>query len=166
MKQGEIMKNKIITTAITGGLLLTLLTTTLVSGADAGTTSDPLVTKSYVDAKILDLKALVTETIAAIDVNTGTSATSDAQYQVVYLTNGSTILGGEGTEMILRSGKAVVVSQTSNGLVNMTTGVDALAGTEISHNNLMIVPRQDGRGFKVTSGDANVMVRGYYEITQ
>ncbi len=159
------MKNKIIKTTIAGGLLLAMFTTTLVSGSDAGTTSDPLVTKSYVDAKILDLKSLVTETIAAMDLTSGTSS-SDSQYKVVYLTNGSTIYGGEGTEMILRSGKAVIVSSTANGLVNMTTGVDALSGTEVSLNNLMIVPRQDGRGLEITSGDANVMVRGYYEITQ
>ncbi len=159
------MKKKILATAVTGGLLLAMLTTTLVSGADAGTSSDPLVTKSYVDAKINELKLLITESVIN-NANTGSTNTStaDAQYKVVAVPKGSTIVGGEGTEMILRSGTATIVSSTSNGLVNMTTGVDALSGTNVPKNNLMIVPRQDGRGLKITAEGANVMVRGYYEI--
>ncbi len=165
------MKNKIIGMAVTGGLLLALATTTIVSGADAGSTSDPLVTKSYVDAKINDLIALINTSGTGngsdnSNTNTGTTANSDAQYKVVAVPKGSSILGGEGTELILRSGKATVVSTTSNGLVNMTTGVDALSGTDVPKNNLMIVPRQDGRGLKITADGANVMVRGHYEIVQ
>lgn len=151
------MKNKIYKTVIAGGLLLTLFTTTLVSGADAGTSSDPLVAKSYVDTKISDLKTYVTESL------NGVSSSSSSQYKVVAVPKGSTIYGGEGTEMILRNGKATVVTSTS-GLINMTTGVDALNGTAVATNNLFIVPRQDGRGFKVTTDGVNVMVRGYYEI--
>ncbi len=154
------MKKTIFATTLAGALLLTALTTTIVSGSDAGTTMDPLVTKSYVDTKISDLKSLVTETIATFDTS------SDTQYKVVYVPNGSTILGGEGTEMILRSGQAVVVSGPENGLVNMTTGLDVLNGKAVVHNNLMIVPREDGRGFKITTEGANVMVRGYYQIVQ
>ncbi len=148
------MKNKIIT-SIVSGLLVTVLATTLVSAADAGTASDPLVTKSYVDTKVNELKAQ----IATLENNQGgsnnnsnntgstNSDASSSQYQVVLVPKGSTIIGGEGTEMILRSGTATVVSSTSNGLVNMTTGVDALSGTSVPKNNLMIVPRADGRGF-------------------
>ncbi len=161
------MKNKILTT-IVSGLLVTILATTVVSAADAGSSSDPLVTKSYVDTKINELKAQI---VALASNNTGnttptveTPAVSNAQYQVVLVPKGSKIIGGEGTEMILRSGTATIVSPTSNGLVNMTTGVDALNGTSIPKNNLMIVPRADGRGFNVTSDNTNVMVRGNYEI--
>ncbi len=153
------MKNKILAMALAGGLVLTMVTTTIVSGADAGSTGDPLVTKSYVDSKINEVISLVTTTLE------NPSSSADAQYKVVVVPAGSSIRGGEGTEMILRSGKATVVSQNANGLVNMTTGIDATSGTDVPKNNLMIVPRQDGRGFKV-SVDANVMVRGYYEIVQ
>ncbi len=159
------MKNKIIGMTVTGGLLLALATTTIVSGADAGSTGDPLVTKSYVDAKINDLVTLINSSVTG-NGNVENNISSDAQYKVVSVPKGSTILGGEGTEMILRSGKATIVSTTSNGLVNMTTGVDALSGTDVPKNNLMIVPRQDGRGLKITADGANVMVRGFYEIVQ
>ncbi len=161
------MKNKIIGMTVTGALLLALATSTIVSGADPGSTSDPLVTKSYVDAKINDLIALINSNATGNgNGNTNTETSTDAQYKVVAVPKGSTILGGEGTELILRSGKGTIVSTTSNGLVNMTTGVDALNGTEVPKNNLMIVPRQDGRGIKITADGANVMVRGYYEIVQ
>ncbi len=163
------MKNKIIGMTVTGALLLALATSTIVSGADAGSSSDPLVTKSYVDAKINDLISLINSNTTGngnTDNNTNTDTTTDSQYKVVAVPKGSTILGGEGTELILRSGKGTIVSTTSNGLVNMTTGVDALNGTEVPKNNLMIVPRQDGRGIKITADGANVMVRGYYEIVQ
>ncbi len=156
------MKNKIIATTLAGGLLLTMVTTTIVSGADAGSSGDPLVTKSYVDAKINDLKALV---IGNTTTTENTTPTTDSQYKVVVVPKGSSIVGGEGTEMILRSGKASVVSPNANGIVNMTKGVDATSGSDVPKNNLMIIPREDGRGLEV-SVDANVMVRGYYQIIQ
>ncbi len=163
------MKNKILTT-IASGLLVTILATTVVSAADAGSNADPLVTKSYVDTKINELKAQIltlsnnNNSSSNTETPTATPEASNAQYQVVLVPKGSKIIGGEGTEMILRSGTATIVSPTSNGLVNMTTGVDALNGTSIPKNNLMIVPRADGRGFNVTADNTNIMVRGYYEI--
>ncbi len=167
------MKNKVLGT-IVSGLLVTVLATTVVMAADAGSNSDPLVTKSYVDTKVNELKAQIVALENNINSgggsssnnsNTGTTSdVSSSQYQVVLVPKGSKIIGGEGTEMILRSGTATVVSSTSNGLVNMTTGVDALNGTNVPKNNLMIVPRGDGRGFNVTSDNTNVMVRGSYEI--
>lgn len=151
---------RIMTLTLVGGLVLAAFSTTLVDGEEnggAGTSSDPLVTKSYVDEKISDLKEYVEDSVSE---DTSTSS----QYQVILVPNGSTIIGGEGTEMILRSGTANVVSSTTNGLVNMTTGEDALDGTSVQKNNLMIVPRNDGRGLEVTSDNTNIMVRGSYEI--
>lgn len=157
------MKNKFIKTTLISGVLLAVFTTSIVSGADAGSSSDPIVTKSYVDAKVADLKSYVDTSLASMSsVNNGGS--SSAQYEVVLVPKGKSIIGGEGTEMILRSGKASVVSTTTNGLVDMTTGIDALNGSAVTQNHLMIVPRDDGRGLKVTSDNTNIMVRGSYEI--
>ncbi len=176
------MKNKLVKTALVSGVLLATISTSLVSGAEAGSNSDPLVTKSYVDSKISNLRNTMIEMINDNSYNNNdnnynnnynnnnngsiitTPVVQDSQYKVIAVPNGSMILGGEGTEMILRSGKANVVSSTTNGLVNMTTGNDALNGSNVEKNNLMIVPRADGRGFKITTDGANVMVRGYYEI--
>ncbi len=183
------MKNKILTT-IVSGLLVTVLATTIVSAADAGSSADPLVTKSYVDTKVNELKAQIatlvsnnanntntentntentnnTNTNNTNDENTTSETTGDvpsSQYQVVQVPKGSKIIGGEGTEMILRSGSATVVTPISNGLVNMTVGIDAANGTSVPKNNLMIVPRADGRGFYITADSTYVMVRGNYEI--
>ncbi len=168
------MKNKLVKTALISGVLVATLSTSLVSGAEAGSNSDPLVTKSYVDSKINNLRETLIEMIknnnsynSTNNSNNGsviTTPVQDSQYKVIAVPKGATIFGGEGTEIILRSGKANVVSSTTNGLVNMTTGNDALNGSNVEKNNLMIVPRADGRGLKITTDGANVMVRGYYEI--
>ncbi len=170
------MKNKFIVATLVSSVLMTTFTTSIVSGADAGSNSDPLVARSYVDSKIAELKTYIDTSIASAianinssnnnntDNNNTTTTPSSSQYTVVPVSKGQTIIGGEGTEMILRSGRATVVSTTSNGLVDMTTGIDALANSEVQKNHLMIVPRNDGRGFKVTTDNTNVMIRGNYEI--
>jgi len=79
--------------------------------------------------------------------------------------SGSILIGEQGTEMILRSGSAVVIAEGVNGLQDITDGVDLSANESVSLNHLLIVPRTDGRGIFIEK-DAFVMLRGNYEIQE
>lgn len=67
-----------------------------------------------------------------------------------------------GAEFILRSGSAVAVSGP-DGMVNVTAGRDVVHGEPIPTNNLLLVPRSDGRGF-VAHTDTWVMIKGGFDI--
>ncbi|MBQ8509353.1 MAG: hypothetical protein IJ493_05525 [Clostridia bacterium] len=86
-------------------------------------------------------------------------------YQVVYLKKGAKLLAETPCEIILRSGTAIAVSITSNGLNDMTNGSELNNADEIPQYHCLLVPRgNDGRGIQITSEDAYIMVRGAYSI--
>ncbi len=132
-----------------------------------GSSADPLVSKSYVDEKISELLGVLS---TSGGYNTGDSANSASQtnadtYTPVSAQSGQIILGGEGTEIILRSGSAVGYCEGENGIANVTIGADIGNGTIVGKNNLLIVPRNDGRGVKVSgNGEAWFLIKGSYEI--
>lgn len=125
-----------------------------VYGADAGSESDPLVSKSYVDDKIEQVMSLI---------GSGGSTSTALTFTPVSVAVGKTIIGGEGTEIILRAGKASVVISGSEGITDATTGQTLYNGHSASLNHLTIIPRADGRGFKVTEA-AWFLVKGSYTI--
>lgn len=112
-----------------------------------GTADDPIVTKSYVDKAVAEVK------------NSGNSAS----WEVLEVVAGQTVIGGQGTEMILRSGKAVAVDNGANGISDLTNAKDLMGGTNIALNSLILVPRADGRGIKCQE-NSFVMILGSYEI--
>ena len=69
----------------------------------------------------------------------------------------------KGTEIILRAGKANVVISGSEGITDATTGQALYNGHKATLNHLTIIPRADGRGFKVTEA-AWFLVKGDYTI--
>ncbi|WP_027398792.1 hypothetical protein [Anaerovorax odorimutans] len=139
---------KIILILITGILLLAL---TIVAGAVSttpGSEDDPVVTKSYVDSQIAELKSNNTtaETFKAIEVKAGQK-----------------LIGSEGTEIILRSGEAKAIDNGANGVSDISDGKDLMTGYWVYPNHLLLTPRDDGRGISATT-DIWVMVRGSYTI--
>jgi len=94
---------------------------------------------------------------------TGTSASTGSKYVPVYASVGQTVIGGEGTEMILRAGKGTVVINGSDGIVDATIGQNITSGKGVVLNHIMIVPRADGRGVKVTEA-AWFLIKGDYTI--
>jgi len=83
-------------------------------------------------------------------------------FETVNVPAGRTLVADAGVEMILRSGHATAVSGP-DGMVNVTAGTDITNGTRIPTNNLLLVPRSDGRGmYFVTEGW--LMIKGSYEI--
>lgn len=126
------------------------LTVAATAAADTpGSESDPVVTKSYVDSQIEQLK------------NNGVS--SSGTYKPVQLTAGQRMIGSEGTEIILRSGEATAIDNGANGVSDITGAADLMTGQKVTLNHLLLIPRSDGRGILVST-EAYVMVRGSYTI--
>ncbi len=135
--------------------------------------ADPIISLSYlnqfkaseIDPKISALEAKVNamqETVNSLGTSGGTAAT----FTVLELYAGQTVFAGESCEIILRSGEAFVIlaPESLGGISDITAGVDLTAGTEVSKNHLLLVPRNDGRGIFITSDIAFVMVKGAYRI--
>ena len=124
--------------------------------AAPGDSSDPVITLSYIESVLMpNIKKLVEDQ---------TAKTQGADvFQVVNVAKGHTLLGEAGTELILRMGKAKIVSTPKGGLANVTSGYDLANGTDVPPNSLLIVPLGDGRGMEI-SEDVIVMVKGNYSV--
>ena len=124
-------------------LFVISVTILAVAASDApGSEGDPLVTKSYVDQKM-----------------SGVSA-----FAPLEILEGQSLIGREGTEIILRSGEAKAICGGENGVSDLTGGADLLNGAEIKRNHLLLIPRNDGRGIFATT-DVWVMVKGGYDLS-
>lgn len=129
-----------------------LLLVTVYAFADTvqpGSENDPVVTQSYVDAKIQALK--------------DSQGSGSVGFQTKELTAGQKLIGKEGTQIILRSGDAKVIGNAANGISDITIGKDVMNGAAVSTNHLLLIPRDDGRGITAVS-DIWVMVSGGYTV--
>ncbi|AEE91814.1 conserved exported protein of unknown function [Tepidanaerobacter acetatoxydans Re1] len=120
---------------------------------EPGSESDPLVTKSYVDKVLSNLKQYV-------DSKPGSSS----GWEIVYMEQGQSLIGDKGTEIILRSGIATVVDEGNGGLADITEGKDIINGENVMQNHLLIVPRDDGRGVKAENNNVILLIKGSYTI--
>lgn len=130
---------------------LALIITTAVAGAagyEPGSPEDPVVTKSYVDAQIDAIKG---------------AEGSATVFVPVFVEAGKILIGGAGTELILRSGGALAVAEGEDGLSDVTEGKDLKATFAVTRNHLLLIPRDDGRGISAAT-DIWVMVKGTYTI--
>lgn len=175
--------------AIAGSAVICAAAVVSAFAAQAGSSDDPLASKSYVDGRISEVLSVLNANQSSQNQDSVGGAASDADkeklkaeiiselskegsgaltaggesYAPVYASVGQIVLGGEGTEMILRSGKADVYITGVAGIVNATTGSELTNGSKAALNNIMIIPRGDGRGFKVTE-NAWFLIKGDYEI--
>lgn len=137
---------------IAAALMVGLLCMAVYAFADAGTPgseTDPVVTKSYVDAKIAELS--------------GGSSGGGQTFTAKQLLAGQKMIGKEGTQIILRSGEATAIGNASNGVSDLTSGQDLMTGAPLSPNHLLLIPREDSRGIAATT-EIWVMVSGGYTI--
>jgi hypothetical protein len=149
------MKHKKTLLSLTFLLVLSLVIGIVAYAAStAGTTNDPLATKSYIDTAINNLKTYV---------DGKTPGSTEGNYTVFSLSAGKTIIANKGTQIILRSGSATIISSENGGIADTTDGVDLPNGSAMPKNHLLIVPGSDERGFKTTS-DAWVMISGGYTL--
>jgi hypothetical protein len=143
-----------------------------------------IVTRDYVDSKVntinfsiqsvengvSDLKTQMSIVSEYIVENTPAPAEgkiTTLKYTPILLASGKTLIGYDGTEIILRSGaaNAVVPATASGNLANMTTGSELADGASVPRNNMVLVSRTDGRGVIAVGGDVWVMVKGVYSIS-
>ena len=149
-------------------------------GATPGSPEDPLVSRSYVDMRLNELSLLIQQTneannqsSAMLNLETVTNEVlaaivgfygeTDVSFTPVFVPAGSTVFAGEGVEIILRSGTAAAFVPGQDGIVNATAGRDIFNDENIPANNLLIVPREDGRGVRANT-DAWFIIRGEFEI--
>lgn len=120
-------------------------------------------TLTKAEGKISELE----KKLANGDTDTEVSTPVSSGYEVVYMKKGAKMLAKTPCEIILRTGSAIVVSITSNGLNDITNGDELLNAVGVPLYHCLLVPRgNDGRGIQITSSDAYVMVRGEYEIVE
>jgi len=150
--------------------------------AQPGTSTDPLVTRRYVDEQIAQLQAQITALEGQITGPTQvthslTQEVKDAiiadilqqvdvsqviPFTPLFVPQGSRLVTSAGVEFILRAGAANVVAG-ANGLVDITAGKDIANGQPISTNHLMLVPASDGRGLHFLA-DSWLMIKGGFII--
>lgn len=158
------------------GLWIAAISVTSLYAADGliGTENDPVVTKSYVDKLFAsmsgssnkDLEASIAaqdKLISELSMQISQLQQSKSGYEIVTVQAGSTIYGKQGSEIIIRSGQGMIVASAAGGVQDVTDGVDLSGGVNAPNNNLLLIPREDGRGIQAVKTMV-VMVRGGYTL--
>ena len=133
--------------------------------AEAGSSGDPLVTLSYLNDTFLNqVLQRVDEKIAARQTPSaeGTGSGEAAAFTVVTLSQGQTLTGEVGCEVLLRIGSAVCTASSEPGLVDETSGGTLSGGGALETNHLYMMTIE-GRGVQATAGTVKLMVRGAYQ---
>ncbi len=90
------------------------------------------------------------------------------KFVALELTADQKLMTGESAEIILRGGKAKAIGGEGGGLSDITsgTGADVNTNQDVPLNHLLLVSRDDGRGIKIVSKKAWVLVKGPYTIEE
>ena len=160
MKKDRWLLRAVVLLALSAGLMTTAL------AAEAGSSGDPLVTLSYLNDTFFNtIMQRVDQKIAERTGQAlpgGTSSTA-ASFVVVTLSEGQTLTGGIGCEVMLRVGSAVCVSPSDPGLVDETTASALANGGALAQNHLYMMTIE-GRGVRATAGTVKVLARGSYTV--
>jgi len=140
--------------------VVSLIVSSRVVFSEPGSSNDPLVSRSYVDEKIGEIKRYIDGKINNSGEN-GLSGSKDLE--VISLEKGQSIIGTGGTEIILRSGRALAIGSDLGGISDVTSGKDLKDNESVKTNHLLIIPRSDGRGV-YSLGETYFIVRGNYTI--
>lgn len=150
------------------------LNMTVTLAAEAGSSGDPLVTLSYLnDTFLTAVLQKVDQKIAARNSQlaqqlggqvTGTGTSSATTFTVVTLSNGQSLTGDVGCEVMLRVGTAVCVSPSSPGLIDETTAGTLNNAGALAQNHLYMMTIE-GRSVKATAATTKLLVRGTYTIS-
>lgn len=119
--------------------------------------------KEEIMAEVDSLRQRVETLHDASERENQTMTGSTNSFVTVFAEVGQVVLGEDGSEFILRSGKADGYITGVDGIVNATTGLEINHGDKVPSNNLLLVPRGDGRGFKMTEAGW-FMIKGKYTI--
>ena len=137
--------------------------------AEAGSAQDPLVTLSYLNETFMNtIMARVDEKIAARSGQlggqvSGTGTAAESVFTVVTLSNGQTLTGDIGCEVMLRVGAAVCVTPSAPGLIDETTAGTLNNGGALAQNHLYMMTIEN-RAVRATAATTKLLVRGSYTI--
>ena len=151
-------------------MILAVLSAAIVYAAP-GDENDPLITLSYIkDVLMPDIEAKidkkVEEAISKIEISApATGEFGSDSYTVVNVNAKYSVIGDEGTEMVVRSGSGTIISSAQGGVADLTVGTDLTNGTQAPLNHHLLIPRSDNRGIKFES-DSIVLVKGTYKVTK
>lgn len=156
---------------MTGLLVLSALlnvTVTMAAGT-AGSSQDPLVTLSYLNDTFMNsILQRVDQKIAArnsqLSGGQAGGGSTASNFTVVTLSNGQTLNGGIGCEVMLRVGSAVCVSSSTPGLIDETSAGTLNNGGALVQNHLYMMTIE-GRGVRAAAATTKLLVRGSYTIT-
>ena len=141
---------------------------------NAGGADDPLVTRSYLNGPFLsqvqslvnqtvdERKAELVEALAKVLGQGGGTAGGNV-FTVVTLSQGQTLVGDVGCEVMLRVGAATCGTSDSVGLIDTTTGTNLGNGGALVTNHLYMVTIST-RSVTAASGTVKVLVRGPYTV--
>ncbi len=168
-------KNVIITLLILLLLVGVGIGTWTLAAATYGTSSDPLITLSYLndkvmpsvlsefqkkmDAKVNELTTGYEKRIRELEDKLNNSSGGGSEtFAVVTLKNGQSVSCSEGAEVMLRTGSAQAWSEISD----LTSGTPLAVGGELILNHMYTIPYAGG-GLGATS-DSTLLIRGTYKI--
>jgi len=133
---------------------------------EPGSSEDPIVTLSFVEQRIEQLKFYVDQKVDSIGKSSDTASDTESStntFEVVELKAGQSLIASASTEIILRGGTALGIDSQLGGISDITGARDIRRDEIIPANHMLIVPRNDGRGVRATT-NAILMVRGGYQI--
>ena len=165
-----------------------LLTLSVIASGGAGTSSDPLVTLSYLNEKFLpqvlaetdkktaerdktlsdklaaQIKSDTAEFERKYGASTGTAGSGTAlSFEVITLDKGKTLTCDTGCEVMLRIGSASCVASSNPGLVDETGGTTIANGGALQKNHLYMATIA-GSGVKAGADGTKLLVRGGYTL--
>lgn len=136
-----------------------------------GTDSDPLISKSYLDLKIKEMKTEISTLKNEISKlssapngdQVGNTSLSNSGFEPLRLDPHQKIYFKKGTEFIMRVGEAGVIDPTGNGIPDLTSGRNLLNASAMPLNHLAVCPRDDGRGLNCKI-EVWLLIKGDYII--
>lgn len=154
----------------------------ILAATTLGTSSDPLVTLSYLTSKLkpqimndvnssvsaaeaslsAQLDAQVNDFKTDIDAKLSGSASQAVGFTLITLAKDQTVSCSVGTEILLRTGTAAA-SGSGAALVDSTNGVTLASGGALTANHMYMVTIQ-GNGLKATASSVKLLIRGTYLI--
>ncbi len=149
-------------------------------GAEPGSEADPIVTLSFVDKKIEQIKYYIDSNLnfnreeiddMMLELEEMDEIINDLKekvenaltFKVVEMKKGQILLSGEGAEIIVRSGKTTAIYGKNGGLSDITAAKDLKDGEAIILNHMLISSRDDGRGIKAGDG-VFLIIKGSYML--
>lgn len=165
---------KRIITAVMAVLLLACVTAA--TAANAGTSSDPLVTLSYINdeyipAVLAQGEALIDTKLAQVSVSdeSQTSPSDEGYsfssgYEAYKLPNNESLQVIMGSSVILTGGSARV-SSIEGTMINVSTGLEVAEGTALTLNNRYFCA-EDTAAVIITPDWADVSINGYYIVSE